>query len=92
MITLGFAGGYSDLATLDVAFPHPSAYLYVSAASGNIVFQNTLRQAQYFPAAQAGGLYPLAATMVLTSGTVNGTLRTTTPDMGIVYISTGKGV
>ncbi len=91
MITLGFAGGYSDLATLDVAFPHPSAYLFVSTASGNIVFQNTRGENQYFPGAQAGGLYPLGATMVLTNGTVNGTLRTTTAT-GIVYVSTGKGV
>jgi len=83
-------GGYADLATVDVAFPFPSAYLYVTGSAGDIVFQNTAREAQYFPGAQAGGLYPLAATMILSSGTVNGTPRTTTAT-NIVYIATGNG-
>ncbi len=91
MITLGFAGGYSDLATLDETFPYVSSYLYVSGDSGDIVWRNSNGLDQYFPNAQSGGLYPLAASMVLTSATVNETLRTTTAT-NIVYISSAKAV
>jgi hypothetical protein len=91
MITLGFAAGYSDLVTLDVAFPYPSSYVYVSGATGNIVWQNSNGANQYLPNAQLGGLYPIAASMILTSGTVNGTPRTTTAT-GLVYLSSAKGV
>lgn len=88
MITWGFAFGYSDLATLDTLFPKPSCYLFVSGATGNIVYENTAGEAQYFPNAQGNNLYPIAARRILTSGTVNGTPRTTTAT-NIVYCSTG---
>jgi hypothetical protein len=88
MITWGFAFGYSDLAVLDVKFVQPSCYLYVSGATGDIVYMNTAGQPQFFSNAQANNIYPIAATMVLTSATVNGTLRTTTAT-NITYCSTG---
>jgi hypothetical protein len=88
MISWGFAFGYSDLATVGVAFVQPSCYLYVSGATGDIVYMNTAGQAQFFSNAQANNIYPIAATMILASATVNGTLRTTTAT-NITYCSTG---
>lgn len=87
MITYGFAFGYSDLATEDVNFTKPSCYLFVSGSSGDIVYENTAGQAQYFPNAQANNIYPIAARRILSSGTVNGVLRSTTAT-NIVYCST----
>lgn len=87
MISWGFAFGYSDEATIDVNFPFPSIYLAVGGA-GDIVYENTAGQAQWFPGAQAGMFYPIAARRILTNGTVNGTPRVTTAT-GIVYCSTG---
>ncbi|MBX4189690.1 hypothetical protein KW791_00110 [Candidatus Parcubacteria bacterium] len=91
MITLGFAAGYSDLATLDSEFPYPSSYIYISGDTGNVVWQNSNGANQYLPNAQSGGLYPIGAKMILSSGTVNGTSRTTTAT-DIVYLSSAKGV
>lgn len=91
MISLGFVGGYSDLATIDSAFPYVSLYIYVSGSSGNIVWQNSAGAAQYLPNAQTGVLYPVGAAKILSSATVNGTLRTTTAT-NIVYLSSAKGV
>lgn len=86
MKTYGRSFGYSDLATLDTNFPTPSTEIYVSGSAGNIVYENTAGQAQYFPNAQAFGSYKIAARKILTSGTVNGNLRTTTAT-GLVYCS-----
>jgi hypothetical protein len=88
MISWGFAFGYSDLATVGVAFVRPSCYLYVSGATGDIVYMNTAGVPQFFSNAQANNIYPIAATMILASATVNGTLRTTTAT-NITYCSTG---
>ena len=87
MISFGFAFGYSDYATVDVNFPKPSVYIYVSGAGGDIVYQNTAGQAQWLPGAIEAGIYPIAARKILTSGVVNGTERTTTAT-GLVYGST----
>lgn len=87
MITNGFAFGWSDTATLDVNFPYASSYLLIGS-SGDIVYENTAGQAQWFPSAQAGFLYPIGARRILTSGTVNNVLRTTTAS-SIVYCSAG---
>lgn len=87
MISWGFAFGYSDIATIDTYFPKPSCYLYVSGSSGDIVYENTAGDAQYFPGAAEMGIYPIAARRILTSGTVNGVSRTTTAT-NIVYCST----
>ncbi len=78
MITNGFAVGLSDLVTLDVLFPAPSSYIYVTGSAGDIVFENTSGNPQFWPEAQAFNLYPIAARRILTDGVVNGTLRTTT--------------
>lgn len=89
MITNGFAFGYSDVATLDVNFPSQSSYIYVSGNAGDIVYENTLRQAQYLPSAQAGMFYPIGALRILSSGVVNGVSRNTTAT-GLVYCSATK--
>jgi hypothetical protein len=91
MISLGFVGGYSDIASLDALFPYPSLYIYISGSAGNIVWENTIGEAQYLPNAQSGVLYPVGARKILSSGTVNGTSRTTTAT-NIVYLSSAKGV
>ncbi len=88
MITNGFAFGYSDLATIDVNFAFASSYLSINGSSGDVVYENTAGQAQYFPGALLGFMYPIGARRILSSGTVNGTLRTTTAT-GIVYCSAG---
>ena len=87
MISWGFAFNYSDLVTVGTSFPLPSCYLYVSGATGDIVYLNTAGIAQYFPNAQGNNIYPIAATKVLASAVVNGTTRTTTAT-NIVYCST----
>ncbi len=87
MISWGFAFGYSDLATVDVNFALPSCYLYVAGATGDIVYMNTAGIPQFFSNAQGNNIYPIAALRILSTGTVNGTLRTTTAT-NIVYCST----
>lgn len=90
MITNGFAFGYSDEAVVDTLFPFASSYIALqsSGVSGDIVYENTAGQAQWFPGAIAGMVYPIGAKRILSSGTVNGTLRTTTAT-GFVYCSAG---
>lgn len=87
MISYGFAFGYSDYATLDVNFPKPSVYIYVTGTPGDIVYENSAGLAQWLPGAVSSGIYPIAAKRILTSGVVNGTERTTTAT-GLVYGST----
>jgi len=87
MISFGFAFGYSDYITIDVNFPKPSVYIYVSGVGGDIVYENTAGQAQWIPGAIEAGIYPIAARRILTSGSVNGTTRTTTAG-DLVYCST----
>ena len=89
MLTLGFAFGYSDVSTIDEKFPHPSSQLHVPGSSGEIVYQNTAGDYQYFPEAQSGVFYPISAVKIVTSATVNGILRTTTATE-IVYCSSGN--
>jgi hypothetical protein len=88
MITNGFAFGWSDLATIDTNFPYASSYLSISGTAGDIVYENTGGFAQWYPGAIQGFMYPIGAKRILSSGTVNGTLRTTTAT-GIVYCSAG---
>lgn len=87
MISWGFAFGYSDYATVDVNFPYPSVYIYVAGASGDIVYMNSSGIAQWLPGALEGGIYPIAASKILSTGTVNGQVRTTTATQ-LVYCST----
>lgn len=87
MISWGFAFGYSDLAVVGTNFVKPSCYIYVSGSGGNIVYENTAGDAQYFPNAQANNIYPIAARRILASGDVNGTERVTSAS-GLVYCST----
>lgn len=82
MITMGFSYSYSDLVVNGVAFPYLSTYIYVQVA-GDIVYQAPDGSAQWLQGAGIG-YHPIAAVKVLASGTVNGTLRTTTAT-GLVY-------
>lgn len=88
MYTLGFACGRSGFVTLDTLFsatvtgstyPVVSTYLYLptTATEGSIVYQNSAGEVMWWPYAIIG-YNPISAVMVLTSATVNGTLRTTT--------------
>lgn len=82
MITYGFVPSYSDAVTIGNSFTlnnqtFVSAYIVVGTA-GDIVWQNAQGQANWFPGAQAGQVYILGATKILSSATVNGTARTTT--------------
>ncbi len=88
MITNGFVFGYSDIAVIDTLFPFASSYIYVSGDSGDLVYENTIGQAQYFPGVISGMGYAIGARRILTSGTVNGVLRTTTAT-DLVYCSAG---
>jgi hypothetical protein len=87
MITWGFAFNYSDLVTIGINFIYPSAYIYVSGNTGDIVYLNSAGLPQYFPNAQGNNIYPIGATQIVTSATINGVLRTTTAT-GLVYCST----
>jgi hypothetical protein len=96
MLTYGFVPPYSDAVTVGSAFvagsiPCMSLYLSVSVA-GDIVWQNVQGDAQFWPGAQAGQVYILGATKILSSGTVNGTSRNTTATVigwaGVAYQNT----
>lgn len=82
MITWGFVPSYGDAVTLDAAFTiNDLTFLatYITVGSeGDIVWENVHGEAQWFPNALGGQTYILGAAKILTSGTVNGTLRTTT--------------
>lgn len=79
MQTFGFSCGFSGEVTLDVALPVPSTYIFLpsTATQGGIVYKNTAGQLQWWPYAVLG-YNPIAATMIVTSGTVDGMSRTTT--------------
>ena len=90
MITNGFAFGISDLVTLDTPFTYGgnlvySSYIYVYTAAGDIVYMNSAGELQYLPSA-AIGYHPIAASQIVTSGTVNGVSRTTGAT-GLAYCS-----
>jgi len=91
MITWGFPPSYSDAVTNDTYFTSNgltllAAYVYVSGASGDIVWENNKGQAQWLPAVLSGQTYILGAQRILSSGTVNGTTRTTTAT-GLVWMA-----
>lgn len=82
MVTWGFVCKYSDAVTVGSPFKingitFTSYYIYVSGSSGDIVWQNDLGEANYIENAQAGQFYPIGASMILSSATVNGVTRTT---------------
>jgi hypothetical protein len=89
MNTQGFACGLSGYAALDTAFPAASSYIYVSGSSGDIVYQNTAGNPQIWPGAQQYGIYPIAATQILTSAVIDGVTKTTTAT-DMVYASSTK--
>lgn len=83
MITVGFSFSYSDVVTADKYFPFLSSYIYVNDTAGDIVYEAPDGSAQWVQGAGLG-YNMIAAQRVLSSGTVNGTLRTTTAT-GMVY-------
>jgi hypothetical protein len=82
MITWGFVVSYSDLVTVGSPFTIngltlTASYIYVSGNSGDIVWLNALGQPQYLANAQSGQFYPIGASQIVSSATVNGSTRTT---------------
>lgn len=93
MITNGFAFGLSDIVTVDTPFsyngnPVYSSYIYVYTSAGDIVYRNSAGDLQYLPSA-AVGYHPIAASEIVTTGTVNGSSRTTTAT-GLAYCASVK--
>lgn len=89
MITWGFVVSYSDVVTVGQPFTmtingvlttFTSTYVGIeeSGGSGDIVWLNALGIPQWLPNAQAGQYYPIGASQIVASGTVNGVSRTTT--------------
>ncbi len=69
---------FADLVVLDTVFVNGlSKYILVGGA-GDVVFENEAGVPQFVKSVQAGTLLPVIAKRILTSGTVNGTPRTTT--------------
>lgn len=94
MITLGFVPSYSDAVTVDTAFTSNgltllAAYIYVSGSSGDIVWENAQGEAQWLPAVLTGQSYLIGARKILSTGTVNGTPRTTTAT-GMVWMAVNQ--
>ena len=93
MITLGFTGSYSDAVTVDTTFPlfngqpFASTYIYVGVA-GDIVWKNPLGVLNWLPGA-AVGYHPISAIEIVSSGTVNGNMRTTTAS-SMAYLASGN--
>jgi hypothetical protein len=86
MITWGFVVSYSDLVTIGKPFTTTvngrtltlnASYIVVTGSSGDIVWLNALGLPQYLPNAQSGMAYPIGASQIVASATVNGTVRTT---------------
>lgn len=91
MITWGFIPSYSDAVTNDKIFTIngiqvAAAYIYVSGASGDIVWENAQGQPNWLPACLLGQTYIIGARRILSSATVNGTLRSTTAT-GLVWLA-----
>ena len=87
MQTFGFTCGYSAPVVLDQPFsasilnptyPVVSTYIFLpsSGVEGGVVYKNTAGEVLWWPYISFG-YNPIAATMILTSATVNGIPRTT---------------
>lgn len=94
MITKGFTFGYSDVAVNDQYFyqgvgPTLSliATCLVVGTAGDLVWENSNGEAQWFPSVPLGYNY-LSAGRVLSSATVRGVTRTTTAS-NIVWGASG---
>ncbi len=86
MITWGFVASYSDLVTIGQPFTTTvngntltltAQYIVVTGTAGDIVWLNALGLPQYLPGAQSGQAYPIGASKIVASATVNGVVRTT---------------
>lgn len=97
MLTLGFPPSYSDAVVNDAYFtisntdttPVLAAYIAVTGAGGDIVWENNKGEPQWLPAAALGQTYILGAQRILSSATVRGTSRTTTAT-GLVWLGVNK--
>lgn len=87
MITMGFTFSYSDLVTIGKVFPAWSTFIYVQGA-GDIVYQAQDGTYQWIQAAQPG-YHQISTNMIVSSGTVNGTTRTTSAT-GLMYCYSPK--
>jgi hypothetical protein len=92
-ITLGVSAGYSDAVTLDIPFGVDatgkavfSTYIIVGT-TGDIVWrgiptaEDPLGELNFLQNVSSGTTLGIAATEIVTGGTVRGTPRLTTPDM-----------
>jgi hypothetical protein len=98
MITWGFVAGYGDAITVGKPFTQTingvlttftATYITVANA-GDVVWLNQLGIPQWLPGAQAGFSYPIGASQIVSSATVNGVSRTTTAS-GFSYLASPNG-
>ena len=100
MITWGFVVSYSDVMTVGVPIsttvngkltPLVATFVGITGTSGNIVWLNALGIPQYLPGGLVGQSYPIGATQIVASATVNGVARTTTAT-GFCYLASPSAV
>lgn len=102
MITWGFVVSYSDAVTIGKPFTmtvngvlttFTATYIGIetSGTTGDIVWLNALGIPQWLPNCQAGQFYPIGASQIITSGTVNGVTRTTTAT-GLIWMASPSAV
>lgn len=97
MITLGFPPSYGDVVVNDQPFtisdtdttPLVSAYIVVTGASGDIVWENNKGEPQWTPGLLQGQTYIIGAARILSAATVRGTPRSTTAT-GLVWLAINK--
>ena len=79
MQTFGFVASNSDLIVNDVAIPAGKVgyHLYVGGGGGDIVWENAKGEYNYIHNAALGSVFCPGLVKVLSSGEVNGTVRTT---------------
>lgn len=92
MLTLGFSCGLGDEMVVDTplssnnGYQLVTTYIYINTTAGDLVWRNSNGDLGYLPDA-AVGVHAIAAIEIVSSGTVNGTPRTTTA-VGFSYLAT----
>lgn len=94
-ISNGVTAGLADVVVIDTPFlvradgtKVMSTYITIGG-NGDIVFRNTLGDLQYVPNVSSGTIIPIAATEIVSSGTVRGILRSTTAAL-LGWLGSGK--
>jgi hypothetical protein len=94
MITWGFVASYGDAITVGQPFTQTvqgalvtfTASYITCSTGGDIVWLNALGIPQWLPGALAGQYYPIGASQIVASATVNGVSRSTTAS-GFSYLA-----